>query len=73
MLNGYREVESPEIVEQVHENRECYMLLAGLHSMLNFEDWFDQVDAFEVTDEQREEAAATLRAHITEMSDNAPN
>ncbi|MFC6964147.1 hypothetical protein ACFQJ8_21255 [Halocatena marina] len=36
--------------------------------MLNFEDWFNQVGAaFDVTNEQREEAATTLRERVTKM------
>jgi len=59
MLEGYREVGSPHVVEQFHENRECYALLAALHSMVNFEDWFDQVAA-DVPAREREAAAEAL-------------
>lgn len=66
MLNGYRERGSSRIVEQVHDNGDCYALLANLHAMCNFEDWFDQigVDAFDVTNEQRENAADQLRKRV---------
>ncbi|WP_227355132.1 phosphotransferase family protein [Haladaptatus salinisoli] len=61
MLDGYSEARSSRIVEQFRESRDCYALLANLHSMLNFEDWFDQVDA---TDEQRRAAVDPLRKRV---------
>ncbi|WP_264556490.1 phosphotransferase family protein [Halocatena marina] len=68
MLDGYCEAGSSRIVEQFHENRECYAIFVALNAMLNFEDWFNQVGAaFDVTNEQREEAATTLRERVTKM------
>lgn len=68
MLDGYCEAGSSRIVEQFHENRECYAIFVALNAMLNFEDWFNQVGAaFDVTNEQREGAATTLRERVTKM------
>lgn len=65
MLNGYRERGSSRIVEQFHDNGNCYALLADFHAMCNFEDWFDQVGAaFNVTNVQRENAADQLRKRV---------
>jgi hypothetical protein len=65
MLDGYREAGFSRTVAQFHDNYECYALL-------NFEDWFDQVGAaFDVTSEQREEAAATLRSRVIERVNNS--
>ena len=67
LLDGYREVGLSRIVEQFHDNCACYALFADLHTMINFEDWFDQFDAAEVTDEQRKKAATTLRERVEEV------
>lgn len=40
---GYDEAGSSRTIEQFHVNKECYDLLADLHSMFNFDSWFDLV------------------------------
>lgn len=67
LLDAYREAGSPRAVEKFHENEDCYVTLARLHSMCHFENWVDRIDA---TDERREEAARVLRARVTEVLDD---
>lgn len=64
MLDGYSDASSSRIVEQVHENRECYALLVALHTMLNFDGWLARSGTFDVTAQQREKAAAQLRKRV---------
>ncbi|WP_135365964.1 phosphotransferase family protein [Halosimplex halophilum] len=41
LLAGYREAGPNRVVEQFRRDRECYALLVEVHSMLNFDSWFD--------------------------------
>lgn len=64
LLEGYHEAGDPRVLEQFHDNYGCYALLAEVHAMLNFDDWFDLIDA---PDDQREAAAAGLRRRVEEV------
>ena len=61
LLAGYEETGSSQVIEQYRANEERYNLLVDLHSMVNFEDWFDLVG---IEGERREYAADQLRARL---------
>lgn len=61
LLAGYHEAGSSQVIEQFHANEKCYDLLVNLHSMLNFDNWFDLVG---IEDERRDYAANRLRARF---------
>lgn len=65
LLDGYRTVGSARAVGQFRENGDCYRLLAAVHAMVNFEEWFDHI--YDATDAQREGVASALRARVTEV------
>lgn len=65
LLAGYEEVGSSRAIEQFHANEECYNLLADLHSMRNFDDWFDLIG---IDDERRSHAADQLRGRLRRYS-----
>ena len=61
LLAGYEETGPSRAVEQFHANEKWYNLLANLHAMLNFDDWFDLIG---INDERRDYAADQLRARL---------
>ena len=61
LLSGYERDGEPQAIEQYHANKERYNLLVGLHSMLNFENWFDCVG---IEGNRRNHAADQLRARL---------
>lgn len=61
LLAGYRAVGPARVIEQYGANGPCYDLLALVHSMLNFDDWFDLVG---IHDERRDDAANRLRTRL---------
>ena len=61
LLAGYEEAGSSQVIEQFHANEECYNLLVDLHSMVNFDNWFNLIG---IDDEQRDYAANQLRARL---------
>ena len=65
LLSGYEETGSSQVIEQYHANEESYNLLVDLHSMLNFDNWYDLVD---IRGERRDYAAAQLRARLHRYS-----
>lgn len=65
LLAGYKERGSSRIIEQFHANKKCYNLLVDLHSMVNFDDWFDLIG---IDDRRRDHAADQLRARLRRYS-----
>lgn len=65
LLAGYEEAGSSRTIKQFHSNEEYYNLLVNLHSMVNFDNWFDLVG---IEDEWREYAANQLRARLRRYS-----
>ncbi|WP_436908014.1 phosphotransferase family protein [Halosimplex marinum] len=62
LLAGYREAGPSHVVEQFRANRECYALLVEVHSMLNFDSWFDLRGIG--SGDRREAAAEALRERV---------
>ena len=65
LLSGYEEVGESQAIEQYHANKESYNLLVSLHSMLNFENWFDRVG---IEGNRRNHAADQLRSRLYRFS-----
>ncbi|MFB6134417.1 MAG: phosphotransferase family protein [Halanaeroarchaeum sp.] len=65
LLAGYEETGDSLAIEQFRANEAWYDLLVDLHSMLNFDDWFDLVG---IDDERRDAAADELRARLRRYS-----
>ena len=65
LLEGYHDTGRSHVVEELQSHRDLYELLNSLRTMLLFDGIFD---AFDATEEQREEAATTLRTRVADMS-----
>jgi hypothetical protein len=65
LLAGYEKSGSSRAIEQFHANKECYNLLVDLHSVINFDDWFDLIG---IDDGRRDHAADQLRARLRRYS-----
>jgi aminoglycoside phosphotransferase (APT) family kinase protein len=65
LLSGYEKDGESQAIKQYHANKGSYNLLVNLHSMLNFENWFDRVG---IEGNRRDHAADQLRARLHRFS-----
>jgi len=65
LLSGYEEGGASRVIDQYHANKETYNFLVDLHSILNFDDWFDLVG---IQGERRNDTADKLRSQLNRYS-----